>query len=86
MTTKNFVGVKTTGIYCLPSCPAKAPRPENTVYFKTAVDAERNGFRPCKRCFPDFPYGKWTDEGPLVLLHAPGEFSFSKCLTFLTKN
>jgi DNA-3-methyladenine glycosylase II len=86
MNTNNFIGVKTTGIYCIPSCPAKDTRPENKVYFNTAEDAERHGFRPCKQCFPNFVYGKWTDEGPSVILKPPHEFSFSKCLRFLTRS
>ena len=86
MKHKNFIGVKTTKIYCLPSCPAKAPLPENIVYFETPRQAERNGFRPCKRCFPDFPYGKWTDRGPSVLLKPPKEFDFSQCLKFLARS
>jgi len=86
MKPKNFIGVKTTGIYCLPSCPAKAPLPENVVYFETAEMAERNGFRPCKRCFPDFPYGKWIDKGASVFLSPPQEFDFSQCLKFLARS
>lgn len=47
------VGVKTTGIYCRPSCPARRPRPENTLYYRANAEAEAAGFRPCKRCQPD---------------------------------
>jgi len=86
MKHKNLIGVKTTKIYCLPSCPAKAPLPENVVYFETAGLAEHNGFRPCKRCFPDFPYGKWLDKGASVFLSAPKEFDFSQCLKFLARS
>jgi len=86
MKQTRLIGVKTTGIYCLPSCPAKSPLPENIVYFKTPEQAERSGFRPCKRCFPDFPYGKWVDKGRSVLLKPPEEFHFSQCLKFLTRS
>lgn len=48
-----FYGVRTTGVYCRPSCPSKPPRPENTLFFDTAREAEALGFRPCKRCRPD---------------------------------
>ncbi|MGN1023558.1 MAG: bifunctional transcriptional activator/DNA repair enzyme AdaA [Lachnospiraceae bacterium] len=48
-----FYGVKTTGIYCRPSCKSKLPRRENVVFFQTREDAEKAGFRPCKRCRPD---------------------------------
>jgi DNA-3-methyladenine glycosylase II len=86
MKNNSLIGVKTTRIYCLPSCPAKAPLPENITYFKTIIQAERNGFRPCKRCFPDFPYGKWVDEAASVLLKLPKEFDFSQCLQFLARS
>ena len=47
-----FPAVKTTGIFCRPSCPAKKPRPENVVYYSTPKEALFAGFRPCKRCRP----------------------------------
>jgi len=47
------VAVRTTGIYCRPSCPARRPRPENTRFYATNAEAEAAGFRPCKRCEPD---------------------------------
>src|SRR5436190_3592496 len=50
-----FYSVKTTGVYCRPSCAARAARPENIAFHATAADAERAGFRPCKRCRPDQP-------------------------------
>ena len=46
-------GVTTTGIYCRPGCPARRPRREHARYFGHPGDAERAGFRPCKRCRPD---------------------------------
>lgn len=46
-------GVKTTGIYCRPSCAARKPRRENVVFFEDAAVAEAAGFRPCKRCRPN---------------------------------
>lgn len=46
-------GVRTTGIYCRPNCGARTPKPENVQYFDTAAEAERAGFRPCKRCKPE---------------------------------
>ena len=51
-----FFGVKTTGIYCRPICPAK-PKPENIVIFKSKSEAEVDGYRPCKRCKPDMAPG-----------------------------
>ncbi len=47
--------VKTTGIYCRPSCPSRRPKPENVVLFSTPVEAEAAGFRPCLRCKPTTP-------------------------------
>lgn len=45
--------VRTTGIYCKPSCPARHPRPENVVFFAAPEQAEVAGYRACKRCRPD---------------------------------
>jgi AraC family transcriptional regulator of adaptative response/methylated-DNA-[protein]-cysteine methyltransferase len=50
-----FYSVKTTGVYCRPTCGARLPRPENVAYHRSADDAERAGFRPCKRCQPRGP-------------------------------
>jgi AraC family transcriptional regulator, regulatory protein of adaptative response / methylated-DNA-[protein]-cysteine methyltransferase len=44
--------VVTTGIYCRPGCPARLPKPENVRFFASGAEAERAGFRPCKRCRP----------------------------------
>ena len=45
-------GVRSTGIYCRPSCPARRPRRERVAFFATSSEAERAGFRPCRRCTP----------------------------------
>jgi tetraacyldisaccharide 4'-kinase len=45
--------VKSTGIYCKPSCPARHPKPENVVFYATAEEARAAGYRPCLRCKPD---------------------------------
>jgi AraC family transcriptional regulator of adaptative response/methylated-DNA-[protein]-cysteine methyltransferase len=45
--------VKTTGIYCKPSCPAKRPKRENVEFYINAEEARAAGFRPCLRCKPD---------------------------------
>jgi AraC family transcriptional regulator of adaptative response/methylated-DNA-[protein]-cysteine methyltransferase len=52
---KFFYAVKTTGVYCRPSCSARLARPENVQFFATRAQAEGAGFRPCKRCKPDQP-------------------------------
>lgn len=46
------LGVRTTGIYCRPSCPARHPRREHVVFFDLPEAAEQAGFRPCRRCRP----------------------------------
>jgi len=48
-----FVGVKTTGIYCRPICPARTPKREHVVFFPSAAAAQEAGFRPCLRCRPE---------------------------------
>ena len=48
-------GVKSTGIYCQPSCPSRTAKPHNVRFYSAALDAEKAGFRPCKRCRPDQP-------------------------------
>ncbi len=47
--------VRTTGVYCRPSCPARQPRPQNVQIFADCVAAERAGYRACKRCQPNAP-------------------------------
>ncbi|MFH1143299.1 MAG: AlkA N-terminal domain-containing protein [Candidatus Eisenbacteria bacterium] len=47
-----FVGVKTTGIYCRPICPAR-PKRENVEFFASAAAADKAGYRPCLRCRPE---------------------------------
>ena len=48
-----FIGVRTTGIYCRPICPAPTAKSENVGYFPTAAAAHESGFRPCLRCRPE---------------------------------
>jgi AraC family transcriptional regulator of adaptative response/methylated-DNA-[protein]-cysteine methyltransferase len=50
-------GVKTTGIFCRPTCPARKPKPENVEFFATAREALTHGYRPCKLCRPMKPAG-----------------------------
>lgn len=47
-----YVGVKTTGVFCRPTCPARKPKFENCEFFETAKQALLASFRPCKRCRP----------------------------------
>jgi AraC family transcriptional regulator of adaptative response / DNA-3-methyladenine glycosylase II len=48
-----FIGVKTTGIYCRPICPARTPKRENVTFWPSAAAAQEAGFRPCLRCRPE---------------------------------
>ena len=50
-----FYSVRTTGVYCRPSCAARLARPENVRFHGTRQEAEQAGFRPCRRCKPDQP-------------------------------
>jgi AraC family transcriptional regulator of adaptative response / DNA-3-methyladenine glycosylase II len=52
-----YTCVKTTGIYCRPSCPAVTPQQRNVVFYVTAAAAQAAGFRACKRCRPDLTPG-----------------------------
>jgi AraC family transcriptional regulator of adaptative response/methylated-DNA-[protein]-cysteine methyltransferase len=47
--------VTTTRVYCRPTCPSRRPRPEHVRFFPLGSDAERHGFRACRRCRPDAP-------------------------------
>ena len=53
-----FVGVKSTGIYCRPVCPARTPRRDRCRFFVAAAAAEQAGFRPCLRCRPELAPGQ----------------------------
>lgn len=58
-----YYAVKTTGIFCLPSCKSKLPLEENVVFFDTFDQAVTTGFRPCKRCRPDlYPHYAPNDD------------------------
>lgn len=50
-----YYSVKTTGVYCRPSCPSRRPLPGNVRFYETRAEAEQAGFRPCRRCRPDQP-------------------------------
>jgi len=50
---KFVFGVKSTGIFCMPSCPARRPCQSSVLFFASSEDAKAAGYRPCKRCHPD---------------------------------
>jgi AraC family transcriptional regulator of adaptative response/methylated-DNA-[protein]-cysteine methyltransferase len=53
-----YIGVRTTGIFCRPTCPAKKPKLENVDFFSNTRAALTAGYRPCRRCTPMQPEGK----------------------------
>ncbi len=57
---KFVTAVRSTGIYCRPSCPSRHPYRENVAFFDDPAAAERAGFRPCRRCRPEQPSDAYT--------------------------
>src|SRR5262245_45834537 len=57
-------GVRSTGVYCRPSCPSRKPTRSRVEFFATPSDAEREGFRACKRCHPKgaAPVDPWIEK------------------------
>src|SRR5258706_653850 len=83
---KFILGVMTTGIYCLPSCAARPPKPQNVRLFTTEAEAKAAGLRACKRCRPDLYY-KGEDENVALfdglaarVANRPEEFSDASAL------
>lgn len=60
-----ITAVRSTGIYCRPSCPARTPKPANVQFFATGAAAHEAGYRACKRCLPDAAPGSpdWNRRG-----------------------
>ncbi|MCU1493274.1 MAG: alkA1 [Acidimicrobiaceae bacterium] len=63
-----FTAVRTTGIYCRPSCPAIVPRPQNMSFYPSAAAAQSAGYRACRRCRPDASPGspEWNARADVV--------------------
>ncbi|MFF6958907.1 AlkA N-terminal domain-containing protein [Streptomyces sp. NPDC008317] len=63
-----YTAVRTTGIYCRPSCPVVPPKAENMTFHPSAAAAQQAGFRACKRCRPDASPGspQWNERADLV--------------------
>ncbi|MFI8511694.1 bifunctional transcriptional activator/DNA repair enzyme AdaA [Streptomyces sp. NPDC085460] len=63
-----FFAVRTTGIYCRPSCPAVTPKRRNVAFYPTAAAAQGHGFRACRRCRPDAVPGsaEWNVRADVV--------------------
>ncbi len=83
---KFLIGVLTTGIYCLPSCTARQPKPENVRIVKTEAEAQALGLRACKRCRPDLFYRGESEDIALFeglasrVRSAPQEFADASAL------
>ena len=59
------LGVRSTGIFCRPSCPSRKPKPENVEFYATPREAVFAGYRPCKRCRPMVAVGTpppWVEQ------------------------
>lgn len=63
-----YIGVRSTGIYCRPSCPASMPKRSNVSFFPTAAGAQAAGFRACRRCRPEVAPGspEWDARADVV--------------------
>lgn len=63
-----FTGVRTTGIYCRPSCPAMTPHADHVEFYPSAAAAQSAGFRACRRCRPDATprSPEWDTRGDIV--------------------
>lgn len=63
-----YIGVRSTGIYCRPSCPATMPKRSNVSFFPTAAGAQAAGFRACRRCRPEIAPGspEWDARADVV--------------------
>lgn len=85
-----LTGVLTTGIYCLPSCPARPANPDNIVHFATPQDARAAGLRACLRCRPDdFYRGYDPDEEDAAVVArevvaAPADFADARAIAART--
>jgi AraC family transcriptional regulator of adaptative response/methylated-DNA-[protein]-cysteine methyltransferase len=62
--------VRTTGVYCRPTCSSRRPRPENVVFFDDAATARASGYRACLRCRPDVPSGPGPVEAVVAACRA----------------
>jgi len=83
-----FVGVLTTGVYRRPSCPTRLPVRKNVRFYQSILDAERDGLRPCPRCFPLLTAGDdiLTDRVSKICRYIETHASESLKLADLAKN
>lgn len=81
-----YCAVKTTGVYCIPSCSAKKPNKENVEFYDTTIKAEAKGYRPCKICLPNLLEVGWADFEKYIEIEVPQEFSFQQCMVYLNRS
>jgi len=81
-----FTGVLTTGIYCLPSCRARKPKPQNVRFFPSCEAAQAAGLRPCRKCHPDDfargadPVLETIEAVAAEVRAAPGDFADARAI------
>lgn len=80
---KYFMGVSSTGIYCRPVCTAKMPKKENCTFYKSATEAELNGYRPCLICRPELASGHAKADSITLKLGYQEPFRYEALLNFL---
>ncbi|SFB07443.1 Ada metal-binding domain-containing protein [Bacillus sp. cl95] len=81
-----YTAVKTTKIYCVPSCPARIPNFENVEFFDNHNEAEAAGYRPCKKCFPQTIHIQWKNLKNHIEISTAPDFNFAECLVYLNRS
>lgn len=76
---KFFVGVISTGIYCRPVCRARMPKKDNCVFFHTAAEAEKEGFRPCLICRTELAPGLSSTDAKSELAKQAARYMEEHC-------
>lgn len=79
-----FVGIKSTGIYCRPICPARRASAKNCDFFESAAEAEAAGYRPCLVCHPERPSFSASLLGTDSLAEKMGAYLWSHASTPLS--
>ena len=74
-----FVGVTSTGIYCRPVCRARMPKEDHCMFFHTAAEAEKAGFRPCLICLPELAPGMSSTDAQSALAKKAARYIEENC-------
>ncbi|MDP5275523.1 Ada metal-binding domain-containing protein [Chengkuizengella axinellae] len=84
---KFFICKKTNETYCLASCESvQSPTIEEIIFTQTFIEAEANGYKPCKLCHPNVHEVKWKDRVDVLDIEVPNEFDFIECLVILNRS